>query len=183
MARAGLSRRRGMRLARRGDGCGDILVGLEAIELLERGDDVAHIEEAVALEPEINESRLHAGEDFRYPALVDVANHAARALAFDENLGDLIFLENRHPCFVGARGDDHLLGHARNSAQPERSPRFCRRAYPSGARAEACAPPETPPRSRKARRSTLGPQFVKRRMRTLRIRPNPASVAIIDDPP
>ena len=80
-----------------------------------RGDDVGDVEEAVAFETEVNEGRLHAGQHFRYPALVDVANHAARALALDEDLGNLIVLEDRDPCFVGARGDDHLLAHARNS--------------------------------------------------------------------
>src|SRR5262245_28894253 len=45
-----------------------VVVGLEPVELLEGGDDVAHIEEAVALESEVNKRRLHAGEDFRHPA-------------------------------------------------------------------------------------------------------------------
>ena len=99
-------RRRRMRL---------VVVGVETIELLEAGDDVADVEKAVALEAEVNEGRLHAGQHFGYPALVHVAHHAARALALDEDLGNLIVLEDRDPCFVGARGDDHLLAHARNS--------------------------------------------------------------------
>jgi hypothetical protein len=36
-------------------------------------------------------------------------------LAFDEDFGNLIVLEDRDPRFVGARGDDHLLGHAPSS--------------------------------------------------------------------
>ena len=93
-----------------------VVIRVEAVELLERRDDVRDVEEAVAFETEVNERRLHAGQHFRYPALVQIANDTARALALDEDFGDLIFLENRDPCFVGARGDDHLLGHARNSA-------------------------------------------------------------------
>ena len=92
-----------------------VLFGLEAVEFLEGGDDVGYVEEAVTFEPKIDEGRLHAGQHFRDPALVDVANHAARSLALDEDLGDLVVLEYRDPCFVGARGDDHLLAHARRS--------------------------------------------------------------------
>ena len=92
-----------------------LVVGVQTIELFEAGDDVADVEKAVPFEAEVNERRLHAGQHFGYPALVDVADHPARALPLDEYLGDLIVLENRDPCFVGARGDDHLLGHARNS--------------------------------------------------------------------
>ena len=44
---------------------------------------------------------------------------ATLMLAFDEDFGNLIVLEDRDPCFVGARGDDHLLGHARSSSQTE----------------------------------------------------------------
>ena len=92
-----------------------LVVGVQALELFEAGDDVADVEKAVAFEAEVNESRLHAGQHFGYPALVHVAHHAARALALDEDLGNLIVLEDRDPRFVGARGDDHLLAHARNS--------------------------------------------------------------------
>ena len=95
---------------------GHILVGFQAVEFLEGGDDVRHIEETVAFETEVNERRLHAGKDFRDPAFVEIANDATLMLAFDEDLGNLIVLEDRDPCFVGARGDDHLLGgHARSS--------------------------------------------------------------------
>ena len=54
-----------------------VLVRLEAVELLEGGDDVGDVEEAVALETEVNERRLHAGQHFRDPALVEVADDAA----------------------------------------------------------------------------------------------------------
>jgi hypothetical protein len=117
-----------------------VLVGLEAIELLEGGDDVGDVEKAVALEAEINKRRLHAGQHLGDPALVEVAHHPATALALDEYLGNLVFLENRNPCFVGARGDDHLLGHARCSvAGPEgaaaQTPVPARPAYRRAARA------------------------------------------------
>src|SRR6185503_4662125 len=101
-----------------------LVVSVQALELFEAGDNVADVEKAVAFEAEINESRLHAGQHFGYPALVHVAHHAARALALDEDLGNLIVLEDRDPRFVGARGDDHLLAHARSSRQAARAGGF-----------------------------------------------------------
>jgi hypothetical protein len=96
-----------------------VLFGLEAVEFFGRSDDVRDVEKAVALETEVNERRLHAGQHFGYPALVQIANYAALPFALDKNLGDLVFLEDCNPCLVGARGDDHLLGHARNSPRAE----------------------------------------------------------------
>ena len=78
-------------------------------------DDLRDVEERVALEADVNKRRLHAGEDLRYPALVDVANHPALILALDEDLDDLVVLENGHARVVAVRGDDHLLVHGRSS--------------------------------------------------------------------
>src|SRR5262245_49391847 len=96
------------------------LFGLEAVQFLDGRDDVSYVQEAVTFEPKIDEGRLHPRQHLRDPALVDVADNAARALALDEDLRDLVVLENCDPCFVGARGDDHLLAHARNSVGPVR---------------------------------------------------------------
>ena len=84
-------------------------------ELLERIEDLGHVEKSVSLETDINEGRLHAGQDCRDPAFVDVADHAALPLALDENFRDQIVLEDGHPRFVAGRGDHHLLVHASNS--------------------------------------------------------------------
>src|SRR4029078_4114418 len=94
--------------------------------------------------------------------------------ALDEDFGNLIVLENRNPCFVGARGDDHLLGHARSSpGAVAEAHRFLPRA-----RARTSAAPR---RAQPSAAQPLENQFVNRRIRTLRIRPNPASVAIIEE--
>ena len=78
-----------------------VVARLELLELLERVDDVGDVEEAVALEAEVDEGRLHAGQDFRDPALVDVADDAALPLALDEDFGDEIVFENGHHAFRG----------------------------------------------------------------------------------
>ena len=156
---------------------GGVLVALlELLELLERVDDVGDVEEAVALEAEVDEGGLHAGQHLRDPALVDVADDAARALAFDEDFGDEIVFENGHDRFVAVRGDDHLLGHSqtphgregldgREGREGGEKSLRRRPARPACPAAPACV------------------QFVNLRMRTLSTSPNPASVAIIDEPP
>ena len=95
------------------------LVLLVAGELVELGEGVHHVgdvEEAVALEAEVDERGLHAGQHFRDPALVDVADHAAVALALDEDLRDQVVLEDGHHGLVAVRGDDHLLIHHESPA-------------------------------------------------------------------
>ena len=88
-----------------------LLVLVIVVEEIGGADDVGDVEEAVALEAEVDEGRLHARQDLRHAALVDIADDAAIALALDEDLGDQIVLENGHTCFVAVRGDDHFFVH------------------------------------------------------------------------
>ena len=76
---------------------------LEALELLDGVDDFSDVEERVALEADVDERRLHPGQDLRDPALVDVADDAALILALDEDLDDLVVLEDGDARVVGAR--------------------------------------------------------------------------------
>ena len=57
---------------------------IEALEFLDRVDDIRDVQEAVALEADVNERALHAGQHFRDPALVDVADDSSMPLALDE---------------------------------------------------------------------------------------------------
>src|SRR6185295_16743508 len=88
-----------------------VVVAGELVELDEGVDDVGDVEEAVALEAEVDEGGLHAGQDLRDPALVDVADDAAVPLALDENLSDQVVFEDGHHGLVAIGGDDHLLVH------------------------------------------------------------------------
>jgi len=54
------------------------------VVLIEIGDDIRHVEEAIALEADVDERRLHAGEDFGDPPLVDVTDDAAILFPLDE---------------------------------------------------------------------------------------------------
>src|SRR5436190_16541358 len=86
-----------------------IVAGLEPVEFLDRVYDFRDVEKRVAFEADVNKGGLHAGQHFRDPALVDVANHAALTFALDEDLDDLVLLEDRDARVVIVRGDDHLL--------------------------------------------------------------------------
>ena len=144
---------------------------VEPVELLDRVDDVRDVEEPVALEADVNERALHAGQHFRHPALVEIGDDSAMPLALDENLGDEIFLEDGDHRLVPVGRDDHFLLHSRrlhagSAATAEQSARMtCQLVF-----AKRCSCP-------------IRAQLVNRRIRTLRMRPKLASVAIIDDPP
>ena len=71
--------------------------GFQPIELVNRLRDVGHVEEPVSLETDVDEGRLHAGQDFRDPPLVDVADYAALPFPFDEKLGDRDRLQEWRP--------------------------------------------------------------------------------------
>ena len=139
------------RARRRRTGVLVLVAGLEAVELLDRVDDLGDVQERVALEADVNEGGLHAGQHLRDPALVDVADHAALTLALDEDLDDLIVLEDGDTRVVVARGDDHLLVHwnSRKWWNPARA---------AQTRARWPGHPDTRPAStRRARRRTVIP--------------------------
>ena len=77
-----------------GDELLDALAVALALEL--RHDDLVHVEEAVAVEADVDERRLHPREDVVDDALVDVPGDRAMRRASEVDLGDLAVLEHRH---------------------------------------------------------------------------------------
>ena len=144
---------------------------VEAVELLDRVDDIRDVEKPVALEADVNERALHAGQHFRDPALVDVPDDPSMPLPLDEDLGDEILLEDGDHRLVPVGRDDHFLLHSQSSMTDRRSKaeQSARMTYQRFSQSVAPEP--------------IRLQLVNRRIRTLRIRPKLASVAIIDDPP
>jgi hypothetical protein len=61
-----------------------IVIIVILVVFIEVGDDVGYVEETVALESDVDERRLHAGEDFRDPAFVNIADDTAVLFALDE---------------------------------------------------------------------------------------------------
>src|ERR1043165_2490327 len=88
------------------------LVAVLAVVVLEVFDDVGDVEEGVALEAEVDEGGLHAGEDFGDAAFVDVADDGALPRPLDPELDDLPFVEHGDARFVLRGVDDDLARHA-----------------------------------------------------------------------
>ena len=74
----------------------DQILDLAAVALLElRADDLVDVEEAVLLEADLDERRLHAGQDVVDEAEVDVARDRTALGPLEIDLGDLRVLEDR----------------------------------------------------------------------------------------
>ncbi len=61
--------------------------------------NVRRVQKRRPFEPDVHESRLHAGQDAGDPAVVDVADQAAARRALDEDLLQDAILEQRRTCF------------------------------------------------------------------------------------
>ena len=86
---------------------------------------VAHVEEGVALEAEIDERRLHAGQHARHAALVQVADQAAVAVALERELGEAVVLEHGDPRLVRiALDQERLLDGQRFTQRRKSTPRM-----------------------------------------------------------
>ena len=89
--------------------------------------DVRCVKKRRAVEPDVHERGLHAGEDAAHPALVDVSHEPAPVRALDEDLLEHAALDQRDPGLawsdvdqqLGAHGSVRLGGNmARGSAVP-----------------------------------------------------------------
>ena len=72
---------------------------------------VADVEERRLLEADIDEGRLHAGQDTAHAPLEDVADDALVSLALDVEFCELTLLEQRNPGFPELRVDYDLVLH------------------------------------------------------------------------
>jgi len=85
--------------------------------LAARQDDLVDVQEAVALEADVDEGGLHAGKDVVDLPLVDVADDRAAAAALDVQLGDvalaafLLCLEDGHAGLSALGGDQNGFLH------------------------------------------------------------------------
>ena len=73
--------------------------------------DVGDVQERRALEADVDEGRLHAGQHARHAALVQVAGEPEAARALDEQLLQHAVLEQRRARLARADVDDHFRGH------------------------------------------------------------------------
>ena len=80
-------------------------------------DDLVHVEEAVAVEPDVDERRLHARQDVVDDALVDVPGDRAMRSPPEVHLGDLPVLEDRDRLLEHVDGDEDLLLDVRHTVR------------------------------------------------------------------
>ena len=90
----------------------DLLDGaLLAVAVLAMLPDVGDVQERRALEADLDERALHAGQHARDAAEVDVADQAARARALDVQLLHDALLEHRDARFLRRDVDQDLVRH------------------------------------------------------------------------
>src|SRR5277367_6179764 len=75
--------RRSRRKRGRSRGC--VCVRMAVIVVFEIFEDIADVEESIAIEADVNESGLHAGEDAGDSAFVDAADEGELFFALDVN--------------------------------------------------------------------------------------------------
>jgi hypothetical protein len=110
-----------------------------------RTDEIFHVQERRALQPDIDESGLKPGKNARHLAEVDVADGSAArmgASSFDVKFGDDAALDERDPRLGEvARNDENILGHTMASFPArdfESPPEGARPALPSRPRRGRC---------------------------------------------
>ena len=84
----------------------DLARPLAALEL--GPDDLVDVEEAVLLEPDLDERGLHARQDVVDDAEVDVAGDRAALGTLEVHLGDPVVLEHGDALLAGVDGDEKL---------------------------------------------------------------------------
>ena len=84
---------------------------LAAVAVLAMLPDVGDVQERGALEADLDERALHAGQHARDAAEVDVADEPARARALDVELLHDALLEHRDAGFLGSYVDKDFMSH------------------------------------------------------------------------
>jgi len=68
-------------------------------------EEIGDVQEGVAIQADVDKSRLHARQHPRHPALVDASRQGIFVLPLVVNLDYLIFLDYRNTRFVPVRRD------------------------------------------------------------------------------
>ena len=75
------------------------------------GHEVGHVQERCAVQPDVDEGRLHAGQHAHDAAEIDVADEAARGGALDVDFLRDALLQDRDACFLRREVDQYLFWH------------------------------------------------------------------------
>jgi len=79
---------------------------------------VRGVQERGTLHPDIDERRLHARQNPRYAAFVDIADQAAAVAAFQEYFLQHAVFDHRCARFVSARVDHDFSAHGLRARSP-----------------------------------------------------------------
>ena len=69
------------------------------------------VEEGVLAQPDVDERRLHPGQDVGDDSLVDVPDDRAVPATFEEQLGEQARVDDGDPCLADSGVDDDLTCH------------------------------------------------------------------------
>jgi hypothetical protein len=89
-------------------GMGVIVTMIVVFEVFE---DIADVEKGVAIQADVDESRLHAWENASNLAFVDAADEREHFLPLEVELDKLSFFQNRDSALVRARGYNQFFRH------------------------------------------------------------------------
>ena len=83
------------------------LVDDDSFKLFFFVEEVGDVEERIAFEPDVDESRLHAGQDAHHASFVNVADDALMLFStLDVELGDLVVFNDRDLLFASVDAND-----------------------------------------------------------------------------
>ncbi len=74
-------------------------------------DEIGNVEEGVLFEPDVDEGRLHPGENLGHPPLVGIGEDAPVAVPFNIEFGQLVVFQDGDSRFQSGAGNDHVLDH------------------------------------------------------------------------
>jgi hypothetical protein len=84
---------------------------------LARLPDIGNVQECGAIQPDLDEGRLHAGQDAANAPDIDVADQAATRRALDMELLDDPLLHDRNAGFLRCEIDQDFFGHSLYNAR------------------------------------------------------------------
>src|SRR5690606_38294146 len=105
-----------------GDEVADIRLAVATARYRVAADDIRDVQERRALEADVDERGLHAGQHARYASLVDVADQASPIRTLDHDLLQHAVLDERRADLARRDVDQDFLFHARPFDQPPRTP-------------------------------------------------------------
>ncbi len=95
--------------------------GNDVVVLFQVFQEIADVQEGVAVESDIHKGRLHAGQHACNPSFVDASYERKFFFALNIDFAKLPFFQNGDPRLVRGRGNNQLFGHENSSGASPRA--------------------------------------------------------------